>query len=433
LLTEHQWAGGEILIQSDDFLRMVIYQATDDSGGVIENRWANLMVLFGEDTLATRRVDGTTVAAALPRVANDTRTVTVVMDTRTEEVGNVRAYGFTNMLRGPMVSGYQLQFPRPGSDPHVLVYGPDAVVWVDLATMAVQPVLPYSDFISDPRYISQQGPGWSYRPGGAVVERYVWLLSLNAPAQLVDTLTRTFHYSMAELGPGRWVGMGPQFIIGVPGPNLRCAAGGNDFAVSPRGDRWTPMGYAACTFGPEVPGDNGPGEYARPVFDENHEVVYVVGRRPSSLFMVYYPAFSVTGDTLFVGMTTPPNWQDGGELQVLRAADGERLATVPLPYRPRYVAVDPVGPWIFLAGLGVGERGNWVAAMMVVDRRTMELIGLATVPDEPAFRGPPLSLDMTAYVTAGAVYLANDGRGFGYQLGSWRFDLMPPGIGENTP
>lgn len=430
LLTEHQWAGGEILIESDDFLRMVIYQATDDSNNVIESRWANLLVLSGEDTLPTRRVDGTTIAATLPRVANGSRSVTVVMDMRTEEIGDVRTYGFAGMLRGPMVGGRQLQFPRPGSLPQVLVYGADAVLLVDLATMDASPVLPYTDFVYDPRPFNQEGPGWSYRSGGAVVERYVWLLSPNAPAQLVDTLTNTFHYAMAELGPGRWVGMGPNWIMGYPGLGFMCAANGNDFAVSPRGDRWTPMGYTACPlpFG-WTPGDP-LYEYAWPVFDENNEVVYAVGRRPDSPFMHYFTAFSVTGDTLFVGMRTLPNWYDGGELQVLRSADGERLAAVPLEHKPLYVAVDPTRPWIYVAAQFKNADENWVPTMMVVDRRTMKVVGMPTVPDESGL-GSSWAIALAAYVADDAVYLSDHGGG-SYQITSWRFDLMPPGVGEGV-
>jgi hypothetical protein len=77
LLTEHQWAGGEILVQSKEFQQISTMALLDDSGHVVPDRWSNLLVLYGGDTLHTRRVDGTTIAATLPRVANSSHPVTV--------------------------------------------------------------------------------------------------------------------------------------------------------------------------------------------------------------------------------------------------------------------------------------------------------------------------------------------------------------------
>ena len=141
------------------------------------------------------------------------------------------------------------------------------------------------------------------------------------------------------------------------------------------------MGYAVCPIRPEVSGDgSGHERLALPVFNEDGELVYAVARRPHPFWAVYFSAFSVTGDTLLVGMLNHVG--DGGELQVLRAADGELLRTIPLEYRPQYVTVDPVGPWIYLPAWIVKDGVHWLPTMMVVDRRTMEVVGTPTVPDD---------------------------------------------------
>jgi hypothetical protein len=433
LLTEHQWAGGEILIESDDFLRLVIYEATDDSGTVIENRWANLLVLFGEDTLPTRRFDGTTVAATLPRVANDSRPVTVVMDTRTEAVGDVRAYGFAQLLQGPTVSGHAPQFPRGNPLPQILAQGSDALLVVDLRDMSTQRVLPYSDLPEDPRIYEQVGPGWSYRPDAAVIMRQLWQFLPVGTVQLLNPDPIVTGRVMVEYAPGKWFAASNHWTkfccpwLDLWGDNFLY-----DIAISPSGDRVTPIGFGTYPLDPDIPGSPGGNRPGWPVFDGDGELLYAVA---PSIWMLYggvFAAFSPTGDTLYVAM--PSELGSGHELQVVRAADGALLRTTWLESNVLGMTADPAGPWIYLPTIVHKGQAGWVVAIMVVDRRTLEVVGVPTAPDETT-GGWWLDF-LPAIVGDGAVYVSNQytvADLFPYQLNSWRFDRMPLGVGSGGP
>ena len=73
--------------------------------------------------------------------------------------------------------------------------------------------------------------------------------------------------------------------------------------------------------------------------------------------------------------------------------------------------------------------------LMVVDRRTMEVVGTPTAAEETAVRDcldflPAFIEDETAFLFT---QWTSSMEPSPYPLTSWRFDLMPAGVGEESP
>jgi hypothetical protein len=155
---------------------------------------------------------------------------------------------------------------------------------------------------------------------------------------------------------------------------------GFDVVHSPSGDRAVPLAY--------VVSDSG-----APVVDVGAKAVgYFVPPFQASMGAV----FSENGDTLFlVGRDSAAGGV--GLLAVVRAADGTRLTLDTTSYAPCGIALDPVRPVIYVAGLYWNGPDRW-SVLGVVDRATLEPIVTLRVGDGSVYGlfGPCLVLPSPA-------------------------------------
>ncbi|HET7038448.1 MAG TPA: hypothetical protein VFH97_01090, partial [Gemmatimonadales bacterium] len=204
-------------------------------------------------------------------------------------------------------------------------------------------------------------------------------------------------WATGEIAPGRWVLTSDDHTLAfdcrsgvcVEGPDLFWTGGATQVLLSPRGDR-------ALL------------DYFRPrmLDPESMTIAY----RLEQYRWVVDAAFAPTGDTVFVaGQAAYP--ATGGLMQAIRTDDGAMLADIATAtpggtiISPSGVGLDPVGPWIYLAG-EVPLDSLHLPALLVIDRASLRPAALlrAAEPD-PWLWAPYDRLTIVPAPSEQAVYL----------------------------
>jgi hypothetical protein len=99
------------------------------------------------------------------------------------------------------------------------------------------------------------------------------------------------------------------------------------------------------------------------------------------LHVGYASAFTPDGDTLFVLGEDPASY--GHALAAVRAEDGLELGSVVLDtlYRSWVnpgLALDPVGPWLYVAGVSGASQ---IPTMVVIDRGSLGVVAVLRAPE----------------------------------------------------
>lgn len=316
----------------------------------------------------TRRVNDTTMAASVPD-APGPHTVRVVAAEIDPRAATIYLRGFLHYVQGPQLSGRT----EPGRDPrYVFGSGPLSLRRWNVASNKAIDLGDTVHAVSCTRGI---GPGPNVGEivaltGGCATGRWtVWHTEPLYP--MADTATVVTNQVVAVLGPGRWVILGGKVSVNA------CAGGtctadsvpgteGRDVVRSPTGDRAALL--TRLLGDPQTPG--------APVVDV---ALGKVGYRVLALSAAKGAAFSSGGDTLYLaGATTTPGTF---ALEVVRAADGAPLTSRPLDFAPCAVAVDPAGPWLYVAGLTSSAQSR----LQVFDRASLNAITTLHVPSAAAF------------------------------------------------
>jgi hypothetical protein len=326
-------------------------------------------VLLDGFALPTRRVDDTTLAAAIPDApgAHQVRLAAAGFDQR-----SVIVYlrGFMGHVEGPELSGRT----EPGRDPrYVFGSGPRSLRRWNVAT---NKAVDLGDTVHAVSCAHGIGPGPNLGEivvlaGGCSGRWTVWHTEPLYPLGDTAGAAAATERLVAILAAGRSVVLGGAAVAvnactagtctseSVPGTE------GRDVVRSPRGDR-----AALLT---RLVGD--PGTPGSPVVDV---ALGTIAYRATALREAWGAAFSAAGDTLYLAGTTPAG---RFALAALRAADGAALAARALDFAPCAVAVDPGGEWLYVAGLA--ESGQ--SRVQVFKRTSLHAVATLHVPAAAAF------------------------------------------------
>jgi hypothetical protein len=349
--------------------------------------------------IPTRRVDDTTLAAALPDApgAHSVRLVATGFDQRSV---TVYLRGFTGHVEGPQLSGRT----EPGRDPrYVFGSGPLSLRRWNVAT---NKTVDLGDSVHAVSCTSGIGPGPNVGEivvltGGCAAQGGRWTVWHTEPLYpLADTANVLTEHVVAVLATGRSVVLGGDAIAviacGVGGCTSDSVRGtqGRDVVRSPRGDR-----AALLT---RVVGD--PGTPGTPVVDVS---TGMVAYRVSSLREARGAAFSGGGDTLYLAgaQHASPTFA----LAVVRAEDGAPLTSRTLDFEPCAVAVDPAGRWVYAAGLGGGAAGR--SRLVVFDRASLTVIATLGVTSSAAFGHPERLCHLIPNSIGHLLYVVDTGAG----------------------
>jgi hypothetical protein len=307
-------------------------------------------VLLGNTPLTVTRLDDTTLIATLPDHPG-THTLRVVAATVLPAGIVVYLRGFVEHLEGPEFSGRT----EPALDArHLFGNGPASLRRWNVATNKTQD---YGDTIHAVGCTRGVGPG----PGtGQLVLRREcdaarWMVWRTEPlGALPDTAAATTDRFVAVLAPGRWVVVRNEDFLAVRCDGGSCSTqsiagtGGSDVMRSPRGDRAALVAHVTGVAGTD----------GAPVIDV---ALGSVGYHVAALRSAQGAAFSRTGDTLFLA-------GDSGSvsrLVAVRAGDGAPVASRDLEFAACALAVDPVQPWLYVAGM---------SRLQIFDLRTLTAI-----------------------------------------------------------
>jgi hypothetical protein len=353
------WGVGDVTLTSDGF-RGFDLTPQQDSSGPVPRRWSNFAVQIDGDTVDTRRVDDTTMAASVPRLFTGVYGLRVSMPDREFapaelEVVGLR-YEYDVLYDGPdgrrtflLGGGGELAVPPRGLVvfQHLGIVAP--MVWLDLPKRDAR-------VVPDRMWGGMWGPGPSYLRGHIVADVLgddtgpVSLL-LNGPAQPQISHSvpcrppASQPLAVAEVGPGpTCIGWWDATFWANGSAAMAHRSGWHQlaFRMSAGGRRTVPIAEY-CDLGPEE-------EAAWLVFDATPAVAYEL----EDVGCALGAAFSLDGDTLYViAEDTTRDWRHRQRMvQVRDASDGRVIRSAVLAtgrLELLDVLPDPVNPWLYVA------------------------------------------------------------------------------------
>jgi hypothetical protein len=396
------WGMGELTLTSPAFRDVVLVpQAGPDGFFDVPNRWSNFTVLLGGDTLDSWRADDSTIVAAetggrwgLGRPSGEYTVSAVIAGRRSIE----RALPLIGVRDDDAGAWMYDEFPVPDSWSAPLPWGAGRLLalarhedWhrglarIDLNTRRIWWV---GDFRSQALSMRLEGIGPSHAPDRIVLDssgvgnkprsyRVGAVLEDERPLTCNRPNASGYYYAYmaAEVRPGQclsWLATGSERGIWADG-TVKLADLPDSyyylpvFLMSPAGDITIPV-QTDCY----VPVDGGWW-----VFDSMPAVSY----RLPDVGCVSGAAFSPDGDTLFLAArdTTEDYRNTVWSVQARRAGDGGMIRSAAVAGAEgtaalRAVLLDPLRPWIYVAGESVGGGG----VLLVIDRESLSI--LAKVP-----------------------------------------------------
>lgn len=344
------WSGGELTVTSPGFAPA--QSALPD-------------VLLDGLSLLVRRVDDTTVIAALPDLPGQHMLRLVAPGVESQAIV-VQLRGFEERVAGPLISGRT----EPAREHyHLFGNGPTNLRrWNVRTNKAVD----LADTVHAAACTRGVGPGPNVGEvvlltGGCATGR--WMLWRTEPlVPLSDTTSAQTDHFVAVLGAGRWVVVGADAFSVVACDGGSCSSESipahraSDVVRSPRGDRAALITRIdADLLATGVP-----------VVDV---ALGTVGYSVPALGSAHGGAFSAGGDTLYLAGDSAST----SLLVAVRASDGQLLASRRLNYEPCAVAADQLRPWLYVAG------GGPQAFLQVFDRRTMTAITTLRVTSDTLY------------------------------------------------
>jgi len=326
-------------------------------------------VMAGADTLAARRFFGSdSVQVQLPDTNGPIALFVRQGGGETRSVGSVRVHGFLRAGPGPSVDGSIYPWPG-GANPTALAFQDGRLVKLDLRSNSAAILLPDTGLGRGQCLRSGPRPS-AASPGLIVISQTrgecgpLIAVPLVAGIAAPDTGPPPFRWPAAHLGRGRWLlNSKYDFSIVTGSPSMGWVSGPpipgsqpSGFAVSPRGDRVVPTGCSGYSDGVPVFDAAGPG------------LAYYLPQTTGGA------AFSEQGDTLFVATTSATGYS---ALLAVDATSGTVLARAPLHVDlagVAGVAVDPRGPWVYVAG----ARG--LPIVEVFDRASLAPVATLRAP-----------------------------------------------------
>jgi len=446
VVPERQWSGGEIQLRAAVFDSVTLVPLPPDSTGI--PRWANLTVRLGDDTLAVRRADDTTLVATLPDGFTGTYELRVTIQqganyTASAELDMYGAHGPIYPSEITWADNYRITEAIPWPPGRLLTYFHqlEPVVIVDLADGTVEPPSGLSLTAGQPEVMGMLAPGVSYRAHHAVLDLgdtvsppRTWqfepeLQPLEPTACAVPGARRPeLNYSVAELPEGRCLGLqdvtlriqgGTARVVNQDGTELVPESPGlyeAGFRIAPGGERVVLLagrGRSTCFCALD----------GWTVFDGAAEVAYTI----SDYAQVPAAAFSPGGDTLYVvaDLNFDPEYPSIPEstgpwvLDVRSAATGallrrQELTGITSVYD---VLADPVFPRLYVAARADSAPD---VALLIIDRGTFAEVGRIRTHIWVSTVGM-----LVHGGTTGGVFLAVGDAGWDLGISIVRFDLMP--------
>jgi hypothetical protein len=413
-----QWSGGVVHLVSEAFSTLPPIPHHD--------RWANVTVLLGSDTLDHWCVDSVSLGVNLPhRVSGEYVIELEIDDGRranhpVQIVGLRRASYWTDEVLN--------SYPRavPWMPPSIVAYGVQSVVMIDLPTGSATeiPGLSY-----DPKaHQLLNDPGPSYHPDRLVIDLpddepapVSWIVRGTAAAR--DTVvchpTEKLVYAAVELAQGRCLGIWHSPDKGIDGSvwtdsttsivGPECSLRYRTFRFSSAAGRAIPVGPTPYECGEDRRTDHWW------VFDTTAALAYTL----EGLVDVKGAAFSPDGDTLYVAaMDTADQWSVG----VFGARNGTPIESLVVP-GVRYlidVLPDPVLPYLYVSSVDTDSRQR--IGLHVYDRDSLDPV--AYVVD---LAGRACCVDQGWLVSGGGWGLFLVGSlGTNDNAPIWQYDLLGP-------
>lgn len=372
LSSRELWSGGELRLTEALFAN------------------ANAVVLLGNDTLLSRRIDDTTVSVRLPRYPG-TFPVRVIAGRSTALLGDVTLHGFESARRGAFMSGQPYWLPGGGA-PLVFSGANEGAAVFDLRTDT--PVLSIPDSISSPDCIFSPSPTYrtnrfvllGKKPDGTCGFPKVW--TLEQPPRLIDSIPCCSFdwYTSGQPSPRRWIfnrnNHNEFFACDSVCVNTSFFSGdGPDgVTISPRGDRfmWLPA-------------------WRPVVFDgRTLDTAFVI----AGGFLSLTGAFSFEGDTLAL---TGDDSTPARHIFAVRSSDGAFLHDITVdsimslsPGRAMgvdEVAFDPINPWLYVAAYSY-QPGDSVTHqhLIVLNRASWTVLGVLDAGEPHLGRYPAVAI-----------------------------------------
>jgi hypothetical protein len=396
LRTTEIWNGGDLVLTSPS----------------IPQIHETIRVVVNGDTFPSvyRRGDSIVFRADVPASGTYRISVVPVLLPAQDSPDEVTIRGMAACYPGPEMSGYPLPWPERDRLSTFVADGAESAIIVDAATGESRPAVPPA--AHDPGL--GMGPGWTTEPlsvalSGSIVNGVastcVW--RLEPSPEPIDCRGGFSHYTLAQLGPGKWVFADHHWTDLFWGDTLRFWSrfeGPDGLVLSPRRD------YVI------VSGLSDEGQLLISAADDE-PIVRIPLLRDSGA----PAAFTPDGDTVFmigrahIGDTV----RTLVEFEVTRPTT-QIASTVLAEDWYSDIAVDPAAPFLYVLHAGT-------AAVTVLDRRTLEAVGTL----RPATGGCPLSIQFSRLRLArnSAALYAIGASSYRYPAtSSWivRYDLMTP-------
>jgi len=430
-----QWSGGEVQLRAALFDSISLVPRLPDSTGIPQ--WENLLVRLGDDTLAARRLDDTTLVVELSAVLSGTYEIEATVGVRgdraasvTVEVYGRRGQSYAADIDWRWTRILEAAAWQPG---RLLSYDNTrgAVVFVELRDGNARPI-PGLSLQSR----ANGGPGPSYRAGHAVLDlgdtiappRSWEIEPVIAPRQhlaCADPAVRPpgAFYAAAELPDQHCLGL--HQVIGTTVTRVydqddtdllppHAAWSRATFRMAPGGTYTVILAArsrsgCACV----LPG--------WPVLDQAGHVAYTL----ADYAQVPAAAFSADGDTLYVvgDLNFSPQWGEAPEsygpwvLDLRLASTGTQIHRQELT-DVRFVnaiLVDPVFPRLYVSAI----LADWKGALLILDRTSLAEVGRIQFP-RADYDGILVSGG-----SAGSLFLALGNAGWDSGISINQFDLMP--------
>ena len=321
------------------------------------------VVLLDGDTLAFVRVNDSTLDVGLPDLPG-TRRLHVISPFVLATDVPIHLNGFVSTDAGPMFMGRAV---RGASPTELYGSGPFGLRRWNVSTGGT---VDYPDSMHIPT--CSRGVG----QGPAPVELVLHSGSCPAPwrrwrveptIEWLGTVPANSDRFVDMLAPGRYVAPGSHYFVFWTCDTactfqLIRGESGFDVVHSPAGDRAVLLSYVDSGGAPVIDVSAGKIGYVVPAFGA-----------PMAA------AFSEAGDTLFLGGYDEPA-PTATLLAAVRASDGLVYRLDTLPHSVCGIALDPVRPWLYVAGGLYDPVGRW-PVLSVLNRTTFEPIATLRAPD----------------------------------------------------
>lgn len=373
LLTTAVWPGESVLVVSPEA-----------ASTPAESVW----VMAGGDTLPVRAVDESTVATA-PLDTAYAADVDLVLQTPggVLDLGTVHQYGFVGAKTLDGFVGEPIEFPDGFTVPSVAVFNADGPAIVNVETGVAQPAAGPSpwDVCSGGLGGTQvTGLGPSYRSASG------WVATCNGSFRLVpspgDSIAVAFNGRLvAEIGPHVYMVLSKSYLEVQRADSTGALTGiaisnqgiieSHHVAISPRGDLAIPdaapaRGLTSATSSAiTMPG--------LPVFRPDGTVAYMLYGMTEHYAR---PAFSPTGDTIFVA-AVPDLGANVSVLTLFAASDGSVLDSLVLPAEVERVLANASTRYLYAMTMSV-VPGSPLVRVLVIDRQRLTVVSQLTAsPD----------------------------------------------------